>query len=524
MARLLLKNGRIFVGRPGTGFAEAAAIAGRRIVAVGSLEEVENVAGSFEVVDLAGGVAVPAFCDSHIHLLTYGQNLSGVQLFGAKSPEEAATRVALRAQIARPGSWITGIGWSKEEFSDRRFPTKKPLDDISPHNPVALYSRDYHTLWLNSTALRILGIGKDQALRSDGDILIGEDKEPEGVLLEHAAKEAFARIPQQSDVSKMAALDAAFGRLYSLGVLSAHNMDSDGDMDLFSRMDEEGRLGIRVVAYIGSKALDDAMAVGLHTGGPGGLRLRFGGLKLIKDGTLGSQTAMMIDPYEASTAKGMDLMPEAQLNELIKRANDRGIGVAVHAIGDAANREVLDAFSKSGRQEKWLVNRMEHVQLLSEEDLPRPAALGLASSMQPVHMEGDIGPAEMVWGGRCRFAYAMKSLQRSGSPLLFGSDAPVADPNPLLGIYHAVTRKCSDGKPERGWYPEERLTVEEAVRAYTWNPSELYKEHGERGSIEPGKLADIAVLDEDIFSCHKDRIRKAKVTVTMMEGDIVYRV
>lgn len=523
MARLLLKNGRVFIGRPGTGSAEAVAIAGRRVVAVGSLEEVENVADGFEVVDLAGGVAVPAFCDSHIHLLTYGQSLSGVQLAGSRSPEEAAARVAQRAQIARPGSWITGIGWSREEFDDRRFPTRKPLDAVSPHNPVALYSRDYHSLWLNGAALRILGIGKEQAPAGSGDVLRDEDGEPEGVLLEHAAKEAFAKIPQQSDVGKKAALDAAFGRLYSLGVLSAHNMDSDGDMSLFSRMDEEGRLGIRTVAYIGAHVLDDAIAMGLHTGGAAGQRLRFGGLKLVKDGTLGSGTAMMIGPYEGSTAHGMDLIPDGRLNELVGKANENGIGVAVHAIGDAANRDALDAFSKSGRQEKWLANRIEHVQLLSEEDLPRPAALGLASSLQPVHMDGDIGPAEALWGGRCRFAYAMRSLHRSGSPLLFGSDAPVADPNPLLGIYHAVTRKDSEGKPERGWYPEERLSVEEAVRAYTWNPVELFAEQRERGSIEPGKLADIAVLDEDIFSCHKDRIRKAKVTLTMMEGEIVYR-
>lgn len=523
MARMLLKNGRVFVGRPGAGYAEAVAIAGRRVIAAGGLKDVENIASGFEVVDLAGGVAVPAFCDSHIHLLMYGQSLATVSLAGCRSPEEAAARVAERAQLARPGSWITGIGWAKEEFQDRGFPTRRPLDAVSPHNPVALFSRDYHSLWLNSSAIRTLGGLSEIGRLRPGEVLVGEDGEPTGVVLEGAALMAYKRIPEQSEVGKMSSLDAAFSRLYSLGVLSAHNMDSVGDMSLLSKMDKDGRLGVRTVAYIGRETLESFIKAGLRTDFGSDANLRFGGLKLIKDGTLGSSTALMLDPYEGSGGTGIDLIEQEEMAELIKRANANGIGVAVHAIGDGANRQTLDAFSKSGVQDRRLANRVEHVQLLSEEDLPRPAALGLASSMQPVHLEGDIAPAGLLWGERCRYAYAMKSLYRSGSPLVFGSDAPVADPNPLLGIYAAVTRKDAAGKPERGWYPEERLTVEEAVRAYTWNPAALFGETEARGSIEAGKIADITIIDEDIFSCHKDKIRTAKVTGTIMEGEFVYR-
>ena len=522
MARLFLRNGRIFLGRPGAGFAEAAAIAGRRVLAVGKEEDVAGIASGFEEVDLAGGVAVPAFCDSHIHLLMYALSLATVQLSGSNSQEEAAGRVAARAQIARPGSWITGIGWSKEEFKNRQFPTKAPLDLVSPQNPVALYSRDYHSLWLNSVALSQLGIDKNTADVQGGSILRGDDGEPSGVLLEYAAKMAYDLIPKQSASSCLGALDAAFGKLYSLGILSVHNMDSDGDMSLLSDLKAQGRLGVRAVGYIGREALEGAISAGLHSGA-GDSRLRFGGLKLIKDGTLGSQTAMMLEPFEGGLNRGIELLPDDELNSLISRANNSGIGAAVHAIGDGANRSVLDAFSRSGKQDRALANRIEHVQLLSEEDMPRPAALGLACSMQPIHMDGDIAPASLLWADRCKYAFAMRSLARSGSPLLLGSDAPVADPDPLKGICSAVTRKGPDGKPERGWYPDERISVEEAVRSYTWNPAALFGDEKNLGSIEAGKIADIAILSEDIFSIPKERIRKARVAGTIMEGEFVFR-
>ncbi len=522
MARLFLRNGRIFCGRPGTGFAEACAIAGSRVLAVGSEADVAAIATGFEEVDLSGGVAVPAFCDSHIHLLMYAVSLATVALAGSKSQEEAAGRVAARAQLSRPGSWISGIGWSKEEFSDRRFPTRYALDKVSPDNPVVLYSRDYHSLWLNSAALSALGIDRSTPAVQGGSILKDEGGEPTGVLLENMAKVAYDRIPKPTSSTIAASMDSAFEKLYSLGILSAHNMDSDGDLSLLSSMKAAGRLGIRVVGYIGKGSLDGAISAGMRTGF-GDSQLRFGGLKLIKDGTLGSQTALMLEPFEGSLNRGIDLIPDGELNELVRRANGAGVGVAVHAIGDAANRSVLDAFSRSGSAETKLINRVEHAQLLTEEDLPRLASLGLAASMQPVHMEGDIEPANLLWGERTRYAYAAKSLLRSGSPLLFGSDAPVADPDPMKGICTAVTRKDPDGKPERGWHPEERLTVEEAVRAYTWNPASLFGDGGTRGSIETGKIADIAILSEDIFTIAKERIRKARVTATIREGEFVFR-
>lgn len=523
MSRLLLVNGRIFTGRPGTGFSEAVAIAGRRIIAAGSLEDVSNIAQGFEEIDLAGGLAVPAFTDCHIHLLMYGISLSNVQLAGSASPEEAAQRVAGRAQAARPGSWITGIGWSKEEFQSRSFPSKAQLDAVCPYNPVALYSRDYHSVWLNSAAIRLLDAAAI-ARRFPKQVLLNSAGEPDGVLLEHAAKEAVSGIPGPSEAGKKQALDAAFAKLCSLGILSAHNMDSEGDLGLLAEMDRTGRMPLKVAAYVGRKAFRDAAAAGLMTGHRAGARLVFAGLKLIKDGTLGSQTALMLEPFHNTGGKGIDLVPENELDELISEANSKGIGVAVHAIGDGANRAVLDSFSRHGKLDARLANRVEHAQLLTEEDLPRLPALGLAASMQPIHMEADMATADSFWGERCRYAYAFRSLARGGAPLLFGSDAPVEDPDPIKGIACAVTRKGPDGKPERGWYPEERITVEEAVRAYTWNPAVLFGEEGARGSIEPGKLADITILDTDIFSCPKDRIRKAKVVTTIMEGDIIHRI
>jgi len=526
-ANLILYNGKIHTMDPARPRAQAVAVAGNRIAAVGSDEEVKGLLASSEAVDLAGRTVVPGFTDCHIHFLDYALRLRRIELAGATSITEAMRRVAERARAAKKGEWLLGRGWDPNLWEGTRLPTRWDLDAVAPANPVALNSKDGHTLWVNSLALGMANVTAETPDPPGGRIERDEAGQPIGILREKA-KELVERIIGEPSLEEAeVALKAAFDNAYRMGLVAIHDCEGSLAFAAFQELAKRGELGLRVLMHIPASNLDAAIELGLHSGF-GDEFLRLGGVKIFADGTLGSRTAAMLEPYEGEPDNlGIIVTPKEELRALVRKASRAGIGVAIHAIGDRANREVLDVLEESRRAgegiglprgiviPQGLRHRIEHVQLLHPADIPRLATLNVVASMQPIHCTSDMLMADEHWGERSRWAYAWRSLLDAGTHLAFGSDCPVETLDPLAGIHAAVTRRRADGYPgPGGWYPEERITVEEAVRAYTLGAAYASGEERIKGSIVPGKLADLTVLSQDIFAIEPMAILETKVVAT----------
>jgi predicted amidohydrolase YtcJ len=393
------------------------------------------------------------------------------------------------------------------------------LDAVAPNHPVALWSKDGHTLWLNSLALKELGINSFTPDPPGGVIERDELGQPTGILKEKAAELVKQRVEASSPLLQRS-VEEAMESLLRKGLVGLHNCEDERALSLLQSLKSQGKLKMRILHHIPAENLEAAIKLGIKSGF-GDEYLRIGGVKIFADGTLGSRTAAMLEPYlgEPENLGILTITPE-ELEELVLKAGEAGLSVAVHAIGDRANRVVLDALEKAPR----LRHRIEHVQLLTPQDLPRLAKLGVVASMQPIHATSDMEMAERYWGKeRCRWAYAWRSLLEAGTILAFGSDCPVEPPDPLLGIYAAVTRRRLDGSPgPEGWFPEQRLTVEEAIRAYTWGNAFAAVEEKSRGTLAPGFLADITILSDDIFRTAPEKIPAIEVLGTIIGGEIAF--
>jgi len=440
--------------------------------------------------------------------------------------EEAVARVAARAASLPAGDWVTGSGWNHNVWGNGALPDFRPLDRAAPRNPVCLEAKNGHALWVNSQALKAAGIGVDTADPEGGQIAHGRDGAPSGVLLENAMRLVQAVIPARTTAELADLMKAAQTAAHAAGLTGVHDFDSTLAFEAFQEMERRGELTLRVVKGIPHEQLAAAISFGVRTGF-GSDHLRVGHLKMFADGALGPQTAWMIAPYEGTWSVGIPRLTPEQAEQDIRRANLAGISCAVHAIGDAACRVVLDAFERAAAGtpgQAGLRNRMEHVQLLHPDDISRFAGLGVIASMQPLHATSDMLIADRHWGSRSREAYAWKALLDSGAALAFGSDCPVEICSPIAGIHAAVTRRRADGSPgPDGWRKEQRITVEQAARAYTLGAAyAAFREH-ELGSIETGKLADLTVLDRDIFTL-KDphEIKDAAVSAVIVGGQLVF--
>jgi predicted amidohydrolase YtcJ len=387
-----------------------------------------------------------------------------------------------------------------------------------------LVAKSGHAWWVNSRALEIAGITADTADPVGGQIVRDAANNLTGILLENAINLVRDHIPEPTLDEAEAALQAAWSIAWRLGITGIHDCDGRSAFLVYQRLHQRGALGLRVHKNIPAKGLDDAVGVGLCSG-LGDDWLRVGHLKLFADGALGPRTAWMTAPYESEPDNlGIPIYPPDELEAVIQRAVEHGFACAVHAIGDQANRAVLDALERTPHRNSRIPHRIEHVQLLHPNDLPRLAQLDIVASMQPIHATQDMGMADHYWGQRAALAYAWRSLLDSGTVLAFGSDSPVEDLAPLKGIHAAVTRRRADGAPgPAGWYPEQRLTVVEAVRAYTLGAAHAAGTAQRLGSLAPGKLADLVVLDRDIFEIAPDEILDAHPVGTMIEGQWVYR-
>jgi predicted amidohydrolase YtcJ len=519
---LLLVNGTFHTMDATVPAARAAAIRGGRLLHVGDEAGARAALGGHpEVLDLRGKCVLPGLIDAHLHFKWYAESLRAVNV-ETPTLEEAVARVAARAADSPAGAWITGSGWNHNVWGAGAFPDIRPLDRAAPHNPVCLEAKNGHALWVNTLALEKAGIGLDTRDPDGGQIAHTREGMPSGVLLETAMPLVQSVIPRPAPRELAVLMKDAQSAAHRAGLTGIHDFDSSLAWEAFQDLESSGALRLRVMKGIPHEHLSAAISLGIRSGF-GGERLTLGPVKMFADGALGPQTAWMIAPYEGTWSVGIPRLTASQLFDDILRANEAGIACAVHAIGDAACHVVLDAFERAAAAgtNHRLRNRIEHVQLLHPDDLERLSRLGIVASMQPLHATSDMIMAERYWGERCRGAYAWKSLLDTGAVLAFGSDCPVEVCDPLAGIHAAVTRRRADGTPgPEGWRPEQKLTVEQAVQAYTLGAAFAAGREAELGSLTPGKRADLTVLDADIFFIDPHEIRNVKAAATIVGGTV----
>jgi predicted amidohydrolase YtcJ len=525
LSDLLLVNGRVHTMDPAAPFAPAVAIRGNRILAVGTTERLETMAGAgARVIDLRGRVVLPGFVDAHVHFLNYARALQQVSLDGLTAVEPAVALVAERLRRVQPGDWLEGRGWNRNLWPNAAFPTRATLDAVAPDTPVALQSKDGHALWVNTAALSAAGVSAATPDPNGGQILRDERGEPTGVLLENAQALVMQAVPRPSRQRLLSNLFGAVSLAQRLGVSGIHDLEGADALWCFQQLELEGKLGLRVSMGIPREHLASAEQLGLRTG-LGGERLRIGLVKLFADGALGSRTAFMLAPYEGEPEyRGLPTIEPSELEEDIARARQAGLGVAVHAIGDAAVRATLDAMERVQVRlpPDGQIMRIEHAQCVDPDDVPRFASLGVVASMQPIHATSDMQMADAHWGRRAANAYAWRTLADAGAQLAFGTDAPVEELDPLKSLYAAVTRRRGDGTPPEGWYPEQKLSLVEAVRAYTLGSAAAAGMADLHGSISPGKAADLNVLSLDVFKLPAEALLETRVDMAVFDGRVIF--
>ena len=528
---LVLTNGKIWTGSQAQPQAEAVACLNGRIGAVGSSAEVLRSAGPrTEVIDLGGKLVVPGFNDAHVHFYDGGSDLSGVQLRDAKSEAEFRERIRRFAAQLPKGRWILGGEWDHENWTPARLPTRQLIDEAAGDHPVFVSRLDGHMALANSLALKLAGITRDTPDPPGGTIVRDSNGEPAGVLKD-AAKAAVERIiPAPSEEEIDDAIRAAMRYAAENGVTSVQDVSAAPPyLRVYQKLLQRGELTVRISGHQPLADWKRLAGVGIlaNFGGP---MLHIGALKGFADGSLGSTTALFFEPYlDAPSTSGLandEMIPESKMLRHIVDADRAGLQVAVHAIGDKANHLVLNFFEQAitanGPRDRRF--RIEHAQHLRADDIPRFAKLGVIASMQPYHAIDDGRWAEKRIGPeRARRTYAFRSLLDAGAILAFGSDWDVAPMIPLSGIYGAVTRRTLDGKHPGGWVPEQKITVSEALRAYTWGSAYASFEEKIKGAIEPGKLADMVVLSRDILTIDPAEIADVKVLMTVFDGKVIYR-
>lgn len=524
----LLINGKFWTVNPAQKEAEAIAIRGNRIVAVGTSSEILGFKlRDTPVTDLQGRRVLPGFNDAHVHFYAGGANLTGPQLRYSKSEEEFRDTLAAFAHKLPKGHWITGGTWDEENWKAARLPTRQLIDPVTQDWPVFVDRLDAHESLANSVALKLAGIDKNTKDVPGGVIVRDAEGNPTGILKD-AAQDLVAKvIPAPSEPEIRDAIRAAQTYANAQGVTSVQDMSASPDVfRVYQNMLHNGELHVRISGHQPLTSWQRLANVGVLADF-GSEYLHIGGLKGFADGSLGSRTALMFQPYaDSPDVSGIPSAELAKPDEMwhnIEASDAAGLQIAVHAIGDRANNIILGMYERiereHGKRDRRL--RIEHAQHLLPSDMPRFAQLHVIASMQPYHCIDDGRWAEKRIGPeRAKTTYAFRSLLDSGAMLAFGSDWDVAPMSALMGIYGATTRRTLDGKHPDGWVPEQKITVEEAVRAYTMGSAYASFEDKLKGSIEPGKLADLVVLSDDIFAIDPIKIADVKLVVTIFDGRV----
>jgi predicted amidohydrolase YtcJ len=486
-----------------------------RIRALGNATEIERgLPTGTPTFDYPDALVTPGFVDSHTHFAMWALGRRQVQLAGAGTLEEAVARVA---SAAPADGWVVGQGWDSNLWATP--PHRQALDAVQTV-PVLLHSLDVHAVWVNSAALNLAGITRETADPFGGRIVRDANGDPTGLLVERAVELVLPQVPQPSPDRLLSALLAAQDEAHRLGITGIHNVEARTVYEAFARMAAEDTLRLRVLFHHPVADLTRLIGEGIRSGA-GGPWLTHGGVKMFLDGSLGSRTAWMLEPYEGSRDRGMPISQEATAAEAMRIAAANGLGSTVHAIGDAAVRRALTLME--GLPPAGIRHRIEHFQCVHPDDLDRAARAGIVLSMQPAHILTDIPLADRHWGRRSEGAYAFRSLLERGAVLAFGSDTPVATPDPREGVYAAMERRIGNGNPS--WFPGERLDLETVVRAYTLGPALAAGGERQRGTLAPGMDADLVVWEVDPAAERGigDAFRRSRVALTVVGGHVVHR-
>ncbi len=527
-ADLVITHGMVWTGtdslpaRPG-----AVAIRGDRILAVGDSAGVARWVGSgTRVIDARGGLVVPGFNDAHTHFIDASFALTSVQLRDAATPQEFVRRIAAYARGLKPGQWITGGEWDHTRWPGQPLPRHEWIDSVTPDNPVFVERLDGHEALANALAMKLAGVTKDTPTPFGGEILHdARTGEPTGVFKDAALDLIYKAVPAPTPDEMDSALARGLAHAESLGVTGVGYMSASfADLASFRRLERAGRLTLRATFYMIEPVRATADTV--RADGAGDDWVRIGGIKRFMDGSAGSRTAFMTEPYADSAGfRGLLQNPPARMARWIGEADSLGLQVAVHSIGDSANALLLAMYDSVARAHGARDRRfrVEHAQHLLPRDVPVFGADGIIASMQPYHVIDDgrwlqqrLGPV------RIHDSYVFRTLLQDHAVLAFGSDWPVAPLDPVLGIYAAVTRRTLDGKNPDGWLPDQKISLADALRAYTWGDAYAVFAERERGTLEPGKLADVDVLDRDLFTTPPDSLATARVMETIVGGRVVF--
>ncbi len=508
-AEKVFVNGRVYDG-VSPSRKDYLALKGSKILATGTGNPKKWIGRHTDVIDLHGSAVTPGLVDSHVHFLDYAFSFSRVKLEKCKTEQEVVAVLKEYSTRVKTGEWILGRGWHERQFGG--FPHKKILDEIFPNNPVILNSHDEHFRWLNSQALQIAGLTKKVQI-DGGFVGVDSDGSLNGLLGENAVLLVRDFIQSPDEKQRKENLLRAQSKFHEMGITGFHSVDANRAFADLQDLKSESKLKLRVFHAIPLRQLEDAIKIGLKSG-LGDEWFRFGFVKIFTDGSLGSRTASMLEPYDEAGGIGIETIEEKELNEKVALALQNGIAVGIHAIGDKANRTVLNALENNQHflNIPMARSRIEHAQLLHPDDISRFQKTGVIASMQPFHAISDCDIADRFWGERSRYSYAWRSLLDSGARLIFGSDAPVEDPDPLSGLHAAVHRTNWKDRTEI-------ISPHEALIAYTSAPADASGELSLRGTLEPDKLADLTFFSEDPMAT---AFQGVQVIATMVNGEFVF--
>lgn len=526
-ADLVITNANIRTMDAKRTVARSVAVLNSKIIAIGSNADTKSLIGTkTRVIDARGKLVLPGFNDAHVHFMGTGEQLSSVDLRSAKTPEEFVERIKAFAAKLPKGRWILGGQWDHENWKPNNLPTAAMIDAVTPDNPVFVNRLDGHMALANSLAMKLAGVDKNTPEVPGGLIVRDAGGNPTGVFKDTAQNYIEKVIPAASFEQKLESALAASEHAASLGVTSVQDMSAGTDVGVYQELLRQSKLKTRIYACSTLDDYERCVNAGVRYSF-GSSMLRVGCLKAYSDGSLGSTTAWFFEPYlDAPNTSGL---PRAEVTSTMKQtivdADNAGLQVNIHAIGERANATVLDFFENAGkvngaRDRRF---RIEHAQHLRQRDIARFGKLKVVASMQPIHL-----PDDGRWAGkridekRLKGTYAFRTLLDTGAVLAFGSDSPVAPMNPLFGIYAAVTRRTLDDKNPNGWIPEQKITVDEAVRAFTYGSAYAEFQETTKGTLEVGKLADLVIISDDIFTIDPVKIKDAKVLTTVIDGKIVY--
>lgn len=529
-ADLVIENGKIWTGDKENPQAEAVAVLKGKILDVGSNKEIQKLIGpQTQVIDAEGKRVLPGFCDSHTHFVDGGFHLMGVKLKDAQSKEEFGRRLAQKSEELPPGAWITGGNWDHDKWPGGDLPTAEIIDKYVPDRPVLVSRYDGHMSVSNSAALEMAGITA-QTEDPPGGIIVRDPEtgEPTGVLRETAARLVSRIIPPPKREEIKKAIQKALEHAREHGITTVHQVDmTPTNLEIYQELLDKGQLTSRIYGFIPIAQRHRLIELGIHRNFNNKNWIAVGGVKAFVDGSLGSSTALFFKPYEQNPSTcGIFVVEPEKLKKQMMEADKAGLQLAVHSIGDRANAELLDMFEQiveeNGPRDRRF--RVEHAQHLRPADFERFDELDVIVSVQPYHAINDARFAEKRIGKkRCETTYAFQSFLENDVRMAFGSDWTVAPLDALWGIYAAVTRRPLDGSHPEGWFPEQKISVEEAVKAYTFNPAYASFQEDIKGTLSPGKLADMVVLSQDILTIPPEKIKDTEILYTITNGQIVYQ-